>query len=287
MIYSTLISPLELADRLSDDGWVVVDTRFSLSDAEGGRRDYLDAHIAGAVYAHLDDDLSGAIVRGKSGRHPLPSIAEMEDTFGSLGIAEGVQVVVYDDAGGGIAARLWWMLHFLGHDAAAVLDGGWPHWIGAGLPTRSGSEQNSPRAFSAQHRSDWIVNADEVDEVRVRPDWRVIDARDAARYRGDLEPIDPVAGHIPGARSAPYTDNLDASGLFLQPEDLRRRFEDIIGDTPGDRVVSYCGSGVTAAHNLLAMVHADLGYGRLYPGSWSEWITDPNRAVEKDASESA
>jgi thiosulfate/3-mercaptopyruvate sulfurtransferase len=210
----------------------------------------------------------------------------MEATFSSMGIADGIQVVAYDDAGGGIAARLWWMLHFLGHDAVAVLDGGWPHWIRAGLPTRSGGERNPPRPFSAQPRSEWVVNADQVDGVRTREDWRVIDARAPERFRGDMEPIDPVAGHIPGAVSAPYSENLDTHGTFLQPEDLRRHFENVLGDTAGDCVVSYCGSGVTAAHNLLALVHAGLGHGRLYPGSWSEWITDPKRPVEKDGTHS-
>lgn len=280
MIYSTLISTLELAERLADTAWVVVDSRFSLNDPDRGRRDYLDAHIPGAVYAHLDDDLSGHIVPGETGRHPLPSVDEMAETISLMGITDDVQVVVYDDAGGGIAARLWWMLHFLGHDAAAVLNGGWPRWLGAGLPTRSGEESNPRRVFSARPREELIVGASEVEDLRTRTDWRIIDAREGERYRGEVEPIDPVAGHIPGALSAPFAQNLDGDGLFLQPEKLRRRFEEVVGATPADRVVSYCGSGVTATHNLLAMAHAGLGYGRLYPGSWSEWITDPERPIE-------
>ena len=280
MIYSTLISTLELAERLADAAWVVVDSRFSLNDSGRGRRDYLDAHIRGAVYAHLDDDLSGRTAAGETGRHPLPTIDEMAETFSSMGITDDVQVVVYDDAGGGIAARLWWMLHFLGHDAVAVLDGGWPRWLGGGLPTRSGEESNPGRVFSARPREELIVDASEVDDLRTRADWRIIDAREGERYRGEVEPIDPVAGHIPGALSAPFAQNLDRDGLFLKPEKLRRRFEEVVGATPADRVVSYCGSGVTATHNVLAMAHAGLGYGRLYPGSWSEWITDPERPIE-------
>ncbi len=279
MIYSTLISALELAGRLSDDDWVVVDCRFSLDDPQRGRRDYLNGHIPRAVYAHLDEDLSGTIIAGQSGRHPLPTVDEMTETFSSMGIAEGIQVVAYDDAGGAIASRLWWMLHYLGHDAAAVLDGGWKRWMHAELPTRSGREANMRRAFSPRPRDEWIVSADEVEDLRTRPEWRLIDARKADRYRGEAEPIDPVAGHIPGAISAPFEGNLDYEGLFLKPEKLRERFEDLVGDTPASRVVSYCGSGVTAAHNLLALAHAALGHGRLYPGSWSEWITNTEREV--------
>lgn len=281
MIYSTLISALELARHVFDPGWVVVDCRYSLDDAERGLRDYAEQHVSGAVYAHLDADLSGEIVSGRTGRHPLPSLDEMAETFSSMGITRGVQVVAYDDVGGAVAARLWWMLHFCGHDAAAVLDGGWQRWIGSELPVRSGMEQNVRRAFVPQARTEWIVDAAQVDELRTRPDWHLIDARDAERYRGETEPIDPVAGHIPGAASAPFTENLEEDGSFLPPSELRRRFERVVGGSPADRVVSYCGSGVTAAHNLLAMAHAGLGYGRLYAGSWSEWITDSDRPIER------
>ena len=277
MMYSTLISCLELADHLGDDEWVLVDCRFSLDDPDRGQADYLKNHIPGAVYAHLNNDLSGEIIPGVTGRHPLPSIDDMTERFGRWGIGDGTQVVAYDDAGGGIAARLWWMLHFLGHDSVAVLDGGWPRWITLGLPVRSGTENNQPRPFTAQPCADRIVDADMVDAVRKRSPWRLVDARDAERYRGEVEPIDPVAGHIPGALSAPFKENLTDAGLFREPADLRRRFESVIGDTPADHIISYCGSGVTAAHNILAMAHAGLGYSRLYPGSWSEWITSKTR----------
>lgn len=272
MNYTTLISCLELAERLEDERWIVVDCRFSLGDPERGRIDYGKAHIPGAVYAHLDEDLSGPVIPGKTGRHPLPTTQDMIDRFGRWGIGPGVQVVAYDDAGGGIAARLWWMLQFLGHDAVAVLDGGWPRWERLGLPTRGGVEASEPRPFTARPRADWIVDAETVDRLRAHPRWRLVDAREGERYRGEVEPIDPVAGHIPGAVSAPFKENLHEDGLFREPEDLRRRFESVIGDTPADHVISYCGSGVTAAHNLLAMAHAGLGHARLYPGSWSEWL---------------
>lgn len=281
MIYSTLISPLELSRHLSDPDWVIVDCRFSLDDPQRGPREYAAGHVSGAVYANLDEDLSGCVHPGVTGRHPLPPLDEMIETFSSMGIGDGVQVVAYDDAGGAFAARLWWMLHFCGHDAVAVLDGGWPRWIASELPVRYGEERNAPRSFRARPRHEWIVDASQVDEARLKPDWHVIDAREPERYRGEFEPIDPVAGHIPGAKSAPYRQNLDPDGTFLPPPELRRRFESIIGEAPPARVVSYCGSGVTAAHNLLAMAHAGLGYGRLYPGSWSEWITDSARPVER------
>ena len=273
-MYSTLISCLELADHVGDDDFVVVDCRFSLDDPERGRADYERSHIPGAVYAHLNDDLSGEIIEGKTGRHPLPPVGEMADRFGAWGISEGVQVVAYDDSGGGVAARLWWMLQYLSHDAVAVLDGGWPRWLASDLPTRTGTESRRARRFTPRPRTEWIIDAETVEAIRNRDTWKLVDARDAERYRGEVEPIDPIAGHIPGALSAPFKENLNGDGYFREPEELRQRFEKVIGDTPADRVVSYCGSGVTAAHNLLAMAHAGLGHGRLYPGSWSEWIIE-------------
>ncbi len=272
MIYWTLISCLELAEHLGEDDWVLVDCRFSLGLPERGRNDYSASHIPNAVYAHLNDDLSGEIISGKTGRHPLPTIEEMTSRFGAWGIGDGVQVVAYDDAGGSIAARLWWMLQYLGHDAVAVLDGGWPRWVRMDLPTRSGPERNAPRPFTARPRADWVVDAEVIDALRTEPSWRLVDARAAERYRGEVEPIDPVAGHIPGAVSAPFHENLNDDGVFREPDELRRRFKGVIGDAPADHVISYCGSGVTAAHNVLAMVHAGIGHARLYPGSWSEWI---------------
>lgn len=284
--YTTLVTPALLLDHLDDPDWVVVDCRFSLEDSERGRRDFLQAHIPGAVYAHLDRDLSGPVVAGRTGRHPLPDPAALADLLSGWGIGPGVQVVAYDDRGGAFAARLWWMLGWLGHDAAAVLDGGWPAWQQAGYPARSGAAQPVPRIFSPQLRPERAVEAEAVEAEAVeaaRQDAAacLLDARAEARFRGEHEPIDPVAGHIPGARSAPFSDNLDAEGRFLPPEALRARFEALLAGTAPEGVVSYCGSGVTAAHNLLALAHAGLHGARLYPGSWSEWITDPQRPVEK------
>ena len=278
-MHTTVIAPAALHARLNDPAWAVVDCRFSLADTQRGRRAYAEAHIPGAVYAHLDEDLSGPIRPGITGRHPLPGVGAFAQTLSYWGIDAGVQVVAYDDFGGGIAARLWWMLRWMGHDAVAVLDGGFPAWQRLGLPTRPGDETRPPRRFVPHPRPAWIAEVDTVDARRSDPAYRLVDARAAVRYRGEQEPIDPVAGHIPGAVSAPFAENLDADGCFLPPEALRARFEALLAGVPPERAICYCGSGVTAAHNLLALTHAGLGNALLYPGSWSHWITDQERAV--------
>jgi len=279
VIHSTLIDPEVLATRLADPGWAVVDCRFTLTDPARGERDYLAAHIPGAVYAHLDRDLAGPVVPGRTGRHPLPDVAAFAGTLGRWGIGPGVQVVAYDDAGGAIAARLWWLLRWLGHGAAAVLDGGWQAWAAAGRPARSGREARPARVFAPAPRPDLVAGAAAVERLRARPDGRLLDARAADRFRGENETIDPVPGHIPGARSVPFAANLGPDGRFKSPADLRARFEGALAGAPPDQAVVYCGSGVTAAHDLLAMAHAGLGMAKLYAGSWSEWITDPARPV--------
>ena len=279
MTYTTLISTTDLALHIADPNWAIVDCRFSLAEPERGRRDYAQAHIPGAVYAHLNEDLSGSVVRGQTGRHPLPAVDVFAQTLSQWGIDSSSQVVAYDDSGGSMAARLWWMLHWLGHDAAAVLDGGWPKWLREERAGRSGSETRSPRVFTPRPRPEWVVATDDVMAAWGDARFQLFDARTTDRYRGENETIDPVAGHIPGAQSAPYPGNLDPSGVFLPPEKLRARFEALLGDGSTDRAVFYCGSGVTAAHNILAMAHAGLGEARLYAGSWSEWITDPRRPI--------
>lgn len=279
MPFATLIAPDDLHPRLGDDDWVVVDCRFRLDDPAAGRAAYAAAHVPCAVYAHLDDDLSARPVPGRTGRHPLPTPDAFARTLGRWGIDDATQVVAYDDLGGGIAARLWWMLRWLGHDAVAVLDGGWPAWQRAGHPVRGGVERRTARTFVPHPRPDRLADAAAVAALRADPGARLLDARAAERYAGTHEPIDFVAGHIPGAASCPFTDNLDDGGRFLPPAVLRRRYAEVVGDARPEAVVVYCGSGVTAAHDLLAMVHAGLPEGRLYPGSWSEWIVDPDRPV--------
>ena len=279
MTYSTLISAAELADHLDDPAWAIVDCRFSLDDTERGRRDYRVSHIPGAVYAHLDEDLSSPVITGQTGRHPLPDPHAFARTLGGWGIGDGVQVVAYDDSTGGIAARLWWVLRWLGHDAVAVLDGGWLHWSNAGLPARSRLENRPERVFEARPRGHLVVDTAAVEAIRQERPARLFDSRTADRYRGENETIDPVAGHIPGAICAPYPENVGPDDLFLPREALKSRFEALLAGAPAEQAVFYCGSGVTAAQNLLAMAHAGFGDARLYAGSWSEWIVDPARPV--------
>ncbi len=283
-MYQTLISAPELARYLGAPDWAIIDCRFSLQESERGRQDYLRAHIPGAIYAHLNEDLSGEIMPGKTGRHPLPQPETFARTLSTWGIDARVQVVAYDDSGGSIAAaRLWWMLRWMGHDAVAVLDGGWQQWQRAGYPVSSGVERRAPRTFTPHVRGELAVTADEVLAGLRNPAYRLVDVRSAERYRGEQEPIDPIAGHIPGALNAPFAETLGADGCFLPQQELRAQFQRLLGDVPAERAMFYCGSGVTSAHTLLALAHAGLGDGRLYAGSWSEWITDANRPIAREA----
>jgi len=281
MISRTLISTEVLQQHLDDPAWVLVDCRFALEDPTRGERAYEQGHIPGALYAHLERDLTGAVIPGKTGRHPLPPVEHLAARFSAWGITATVQVVAYDDSGGSMAARLWWLLRWLGHEAVAVLDGGWPCWRVEGRPFRRGREWRSPRRFVPRPRPELVASVEDVMAALGDPHIRLIDSRSPERYRGEYEPLDPVAGHIPGAVCAPYLENLDARGRFRPAAELRQRFERILGDVPPSRAIFYCGSGVTAAHNLLALAHAGLGEARLYAGSWSEWITDPARPIER------
>jgi thiosulfate/3-mercaptopyruvate sulfurtransferase len=277
---TTLISPHELADHLEDEKWAIVDCRFYLAEPERGLQEYKDAHIPGAVYAHLDRDLSGTIIPGETGRHPLPTVEDASSTFSEMGIGPGIRVVAYDSAGGALAAsRLWWILRWLGHEAAAVLDGGWQGWQREGLPITSGIEKRPNQKFLPAPMKEMIAYSEQVQAVMSGDSQKLVDARTPDRFRGENEVIDPVAGHIPGALNMPYTENLDSEGRFLSPEEIRRRYKRLLGDFPEEKTIHYCGSGVTSAHNLLALVHAGLKMPRLYAGSWSEWINDPKSPV--------
>ena len=278
--YRTLISAADLMAHLNDPNWVIVDTRFALADFTLGRRKYLDLHIPGAVFADLNLDLAAPHIPGATGRHPLPSVEQAAAVFARLGISHGVQVVAYDDAGGALAAgRVWWMLRWLGHNQVAVLDGGWQAWQPAGYPVRSGEETNPQGVFVPHPRPGLLVTTAQVDAMRHDPAYLVIDARAHERYLGQNETIDPVAGHIPGAISAPYLHNLAPDGRFLPVDELRKRYEGLLASIPVENTATYCGSGVTSIHNLLAMQHAGFGEGGLYVGSWSEWIVDRTRPV--------
>lgn len=278
MPYTTLISAQELLHEL-DNTIVIIDCRFSLADTEQGRRDYATDHIPGAIYAHLDQDLSGEIIPGHTSRHPLPSIEQLRILFSNWGIDETVQVVVYDDRAGAIAARLWWMLRWLGHEKVAVLDGGWPYWYKHNFPVSSEEANPKPRTFNPQINSHHLVDVAFVDKVRQDHAFKLVDSRTKPRYLGMEEPIDPVAGHIPGAINAPFPENVNEQGLLHASQELYNRFTAILDGHKPEDTIFYCGSGVTACHNLLAMAHAGLGGGKLYAGSWSEWIIDDKRPV--------
>ncbi len=277
MSFTTLISTGVLAGHLDDP--VIVDCRFKLDDEAWGQREYQAAHIPGEVYAHLDRDLSGPKT-GTNGRHPLPDPGVLAETFGRLGIADGVQVVAYDQDNGMYASRLWWLLRWLGHDRVAVLDGGFAKWKTEGREITSDVETRPRQTFVAAPRADMSVDAAAVASLMQNKEWRLVDARAAERYRGDVEPLDKVAGHIPGAVNHFFQTNLDASGIFRSAEDLRAHLRASLGGASVDHVVCYCGSGVTACHNLLALEHVGLTGAKLYPGSWSEWCSDPTRPIE-------
>lgn len=279
--WTTLISCDQLARELDNPAWVVVDCRHDLANPEFGRQAYADGHIPGAVFIHMDDDLSGPKT-GRNGRHPLPDPARLARRLGALGIDSSKQVVAYDDAGGMYAARLWWLLRWLGHDAVAVLNGGLQAWQQtAGELTKLPA---TPKAttFTPEVR-DVHVDVDAVVRDHDSERMHIIDARSPDRFRGENETIDPVGGHIPGAINRFFKDNLDADGFLKPAAQLKAEFTTLLGDRALDRVVHQCGSGVTACHNLLAMEVAGLGGTRLYPGSWSEWCADPARAVATGA----
>ncbi len=280
MAYTTLISTQTLHQQLNNPDWVVVDCRFSLADTEAGAKAYRHGHIANARYAHLDKDLSSRIT-DFSGRHPLPDFAALAKKLADWGIANHSQVVVYDDAGGAFAGRLWWLLRCLGHNKVAVLDGGIKHWQKQGLPVTTTLPKIKAAAFRPYLNEQAWLSALQVQNSTAKKSACLIDARTPERYRGEQEPIDPVAGHIPGALNRALQLNLDGNGLFLPADALREQFNRLIGAAAPEQVVHYCGSGVTACHNLLAMEYAGLTGSKLYAGSWSEWIRNKNRAIAK------
>lgn len=267
-----------LAQRLEEPGVRVFDMRFSLEQPAQGRSEFAAAHIPGARYLHLDEDLSSPVVPGETGRHPLPEPQQMQALLRRAGINQDTQVIVYDDGPGPFASRLWWMLRWLGHDKVKVLDGGFKAWQEAELPIT----QETPRPvaegnFVAQADDSKLIDADEIQRRLDDSTLQLLDARGPARFSGEAEPIDPVAGHIPGAANLPCAANVNGDGYWLENEQLRKRFEPWVKENT--ELVAYCGSGVTACHTILAAVEAELPEPRLYAGSWSHWITDPDRPV--------
>ena len=280
-MYKTLVDCHTLALHLHDPDWVVVDCRFTLTDTSAGRNKYAAGHIPGARYAHLDDDLSSPKT-ATSGRHPLPDPGKLAALLGGWGIAPGKQVVCYDDSFGAMASRLWWLLRWLGHDTVALLDGGLPRWQREGHPMNKDLPAIQPANFVPKLRNDMVVDATHVAKAVKDANWLVMDARSEERFNGEVEPLDPVAGHIPGAVNFPFEDNLHVSGRFESPKHLRDLYEGQLQKLKPEHVIQMCGSGVTACHNILAMEHAGLSGAKLYAGSWSEWIRDPSRPVARD-----
>lgn len=280
---TTLIDALSLR-ALPPDQVLIVDCRFDLADPAKGLRDYRAGHIPGAVYASLDEDLSDLSRQAEGlGRHPLPLETAFSALLSRWGWQPGLQVVAYDAAGGALAAaRLWWLLRLVGVRGAAVLDGGYPAWLQANLPTASDEpEPRNPSDVQLHYDATQQIDHAALTSALGSPTQVLLDARAAPRYRGEVEPLDPVAGHVPGARNRPFSDNLDAAGKFKPAADLRAEFLDALDTHGPEHVVHMCGSGVTACHNLLAMEHAGLHGSRLYAPSWSGWVSDRARPVER------
>jgi thiosulfate/3-mercaptopyruvate sulfurtransferase len=282
--HTTLISAANLAERLAaaPGSVLVFDCRFDLAAPEAGEAAYAAGHVPGALYLHLDRDLSGATT-GTNGRHPLPDRADLVAKLAGVGLNEGQQVVAYDAQGGMYAARIWWLLRWLGHDSVALLDGGLQAWEAAGKPLETEARPRSPGNFKAGAPLAVTVDVQAVERNLTTRDHVLIDARAADRYRGKNETLDRVGGHIPGALNHHYKDNLTAEGRFKTAHELRDAFGALVGATAPDRVVLQCGSGVTACHNALAMEIAGLHGAALYAGSWSEWSANPSRPVATGA----
>jgi thiosulfate/3-mercaptopyruvate sulfurtransferase len=278
MTYTTLISTEDLANNLDRD-WAFVDCRYDLQNEAWGREEYLRAHIPGAVYASLSHDMASHSGQG-GGRHPLPDSRTLEATFGRLGVSNDRQVVLYDQETGMFASRLWWMLRYMGHDAAAVLDGGFPKWVREGRPVRSGAEDAAPARFRGAPRDQMRISIDQMMRTVRERSSLLIDARSPERFEGRSEPIDRVPGHIPGAVNHYYKRNMAPDGTMLPAGQLREQFAKVMGNQPAERTVMYCGSGVSACQNLLALEQAGITGVPLYVGSWSEWSSDPARPVQ-------
>lgn len=279
--WSTLVQAEDLAAGLGREDLVVVDCRHSLSDPDAGAAAFASGHVPGAVYADMDRDLSGTAAPGTGGgRHPWPQARDFRARLGAWGITPHHQVVAYDGGDGAFAARLWFLLRALGHANVAVLDGGWSRWRSLGLPVEVAvaAPAPAPARYGGSFDETRLLDAGGVQSL-LEAGGLLLDARGAARFRGESEPIDPVAGHVPGAVNRPYTENVGEDGRFRAPGELRDGFQRLMGGRQAEQVALMCGSGVTACHHLLAMAHAGLPGGKLYTGSWSGWIENPARPV--------
>jgi thiosulfate/3-mercaptopyruvate sulfurtransferase len=281
MDFKTLVSTEELNKHLDDPDWVIFDCRFTLTNPDAGKAAYDQNHIPGARYAHLDDDLASP-VGANTGRHPLPDAELFADKLGKWGVDSSKQVVVYDDTFGAMAVRMWWLLKWLGHENVALLDGVLPKWIREKRPLTDELPTITPTTFSPRVNDDMWITAEALQSGLDKGEVVLLDARAEERFSGEVEPLDKVAGHVPGAINLPWEDNLDLGGDLLSPDELREFYQEQMHGKPATKVVNMCGSGVTACHNILAMEHAGLHGSRLYAGSWSEWITDSSRPVATD-----
>jgi thiosulfate/3-mercaptopyruvate sulfurtransferase len=280
MPIAQLITPSALHARLEQPDLMILDCRFALDDPAYGQRSYDEGHIAGAQFADLERELSGPISKGITGRHPLPQPTALLECLRQWGLSNASEVVLYDDGPGAFAARAWWLLAWLGkREGVYLLDGGLKAWREAGLQLTRIQLSATPGDFQGQADASLLVSAKQLQQRLNSPDLTLLDARALPRFRGEVEPLDPVAGHIPGAQCAAFTDNLDSNGRFLPAEQLRQRFAAQLKHRPASELVAYCGSGVTACHNLFALCLAGFPLAPLYAGSWSEWITDPTRPV--------
>lgn len=284
MSIAQLIGPEQLAVRQQTPGLVILNCRFALEDPDYGQRSYAQGHIDGARFADLNRDLSGPVVKGRTGRHPLPDPATQVERLRTWGICNDSDIVLYDDGPGMYAARAWWLLTWLGkREGVYLLDGGLKAWHAAGLPLSLDAPRGETGDFTGEPDMSLVLSASRLQGRLGRPEMTLIDARAEARFRGEVEPIDPIAGHIPGAQCAAFNENLGPDGRFLPPDQLKQRFAEQLQGRPAQSLVSYCGSGVTACHNLFALCLAGYPLGTLYAGSWSDWITDPTREIATGA----
>ncbi|MBX9756615.1 MAG: sulfurtransferase [Pseudomonadaceae bacterium] len=280
MSLAQLLSPAQLHARQTQPNLVLLDCRFALDDPAYGQRSYAEGHIAGAQFADLETDLSGPVQKGRTGRHPLPEPTQLIERLRAWGVNNDSDIVLYDDGPGAFAARAWWLLAWLGkREGVFLLDGGLKAWREAGLNLTSTASTPAAGNFSGQDNPQLLLTAAQLQQRLSDPQLCLLDARALPRFRGEVEPLDPVAGHIPGAQCAVFTDNLDANGQFLPAAQLQQRFATLLGNRPSSDLVAYCGSGVTACHNLFALCLGGYPLAPLYAGSWSEWITDPQRPV--------
>jgi len=278
MSYQTIVSAEVLAQNLDNPNWVILDCRDSLMDKEFGYKSYLEGHIPSASYCYLYDDFSSPITH-RTGRHPPPKVDKLVEKLGKWGINENTQVVFYDDMSGAFAGRMWWQLRVLGHQNVAVLDGGLKNWLAQDRTLTTEIIEPVRKEFAVDFNPDQLITVNQVSKNIEEKNFSLLDARAAPRYRGEVEPIDPIAGHVPNALNRDFTMNLDEHGLFLSADELKQQFEPIVDQAPNQQVVHMCGSGVTACHNMLAMEIAGLSGSKLYLGSWSEWIADPSRPL--------